>query len=259
MSISNRDLEALTAYLDGELSEKEKKNLEANLQSDEQLRKTLEDLRQTRTIIRSLPSLRAPRNFYITPAMVGEKEKPYRAFPVLRLASVVATLVLVLLFLGDIFVLPDQAMAPARSLQVAEAPVEQAEQMEYEAETVEGQLPEVPAEESMDRLEMELEPAAPEAEAMIGPSIEPTPGLEKLMATELPAPAEAMEDVVGGIAEAEDTPDLRIETRESFSQPEVKPQPQINLRMMIRIGEIALIFIALSTGLAAFFLYLKNR
>jgi hypothetical protein len=303
MSISNRDLEALSAYLDGELSGKELKNLEANLRSDEELRNALAALQQTKTIIRSLPSLSAPRNYYLTPAMVGEKRKPLHMFPVLRFASVLATLLLVLLFLGDFFVLPSQVMAPERTMQLAEPAAEEAEKMEYEAETIEGQLPEIPAEESldlsemereaaaplaealispsveptpgieelpaaelpapaeesMDRLEMEVEPAPPEAEGIIRPSIQATPGLEEKMVTEKPAPAEAMEDVVGGVSEPEEAPDLRIETPEPPEQLEIRPRPWINYRTAIRITEFVLIFIAITTGLAAFFLYLKNR
>ena len=98
MRASDRDLEALSAYLDAELSGKEQERLEATIQADEELRNTLEQLQQTRTMMRSLPSLRAPRNYYLTPAMVGENHKPRLAFPVLRFASVMATLLLALLF-----------------------------------------------------------------------------------------------------------------------------------------------------------------
>jgi hypothetical protein len=259
MSISDRDLEALSAYLDGELSEKEQARLEANIQRDEELRNTLERLQHTRTMMRSLPKLRAPRNYYLTPTMVGEKHKPRRAFPVLRFASVLATLLLVLLFLGDVFVLPNQVMAPARTMQFAESAVEEVEQLELEAETIEGQLPEVPAEQSMDRLDMEGEAAPPAAEAMISPSVEPTPGLEKLLATALPAPAEEMEDVIGGAAEPEEEPDLKIEMRDQASTPADEIQPGIDLRTVVRITELLLIVVALTTGFAAFFLYRKYK
>ena len=300
MSISNRDLEALSAYLDGELSGKELKNLEANLRSDEELRKALEALQKTRAELRSLPSLSAPRNYYLTPAMVGEKRKPPQLFPVLRFASVLATLLLVLLFLGDFFVLPSQVLAPERTVQLAEPADEEAEQLDYEAETIEGQLPEVPAEEhlemeeeaaaplaeafispsvaptpglekllatelpapaegAMDRLEMEVDPALPEAEEFMPPSIEPTLGLERFFRTELPAPAEAMEDAVGEVSEPEETPELRIETRDPAEQLEVRPRPRFNYRTVLRITEIVLIFIAITTGLAAFFLYRKGQ
>lgn len=302
MSISNRDLEALSAYLDGELSGKELKNLKENLRSDEELRDALEQLQQTRMIMRSLPSLRAPRNYYLTPEMVGERPSPPRVFPVLRFASVLATLLFVLLFLGDFFVLPSQVMAPLGIMQLAEPVIEEAEQMEYQSEMIEGQLPEVPAEEPMERLEMEGEAAAPLAEALISPSlettpepeelpaaevpapaeemdtlakevepappeaekiipstIETTPGLGRLLATEIPAPAESMEDAIEGVSEPEEAPEQRIETREPVEQPEVRTRPWINYRFAIRITELVLIFIAITTGLAAFFLYLKNR
>ena len=71
MNLSDRDLETLSAFLDGEISGRDQERLEARLQSDEALRKYLEDLRRTRTAVRSLPVLRAPRNYYLTPEMVG--------------------------------------------------------------------------------------------------------------------------------------------------------------------------------------------
>jgi len=259
MSISDRDLEALSAYLDGELSRKERDRLEAKVQTNEEMRKTLEQLQHTKTMMRSLPELRAPRNYYLSPAMVGEEYQPRRAFPVLRFASVLATLLLVLLFLGDVFMLPNLVSAPARTIQFAESAVEEAAQLEVEAETIEGQPPEAPAEQSLDRFEMEGEAAQPAAESMLSPSIEPTPGMEKLLATALPAPAEEMEDYVGGVAEPEEEPNLNIEMRDQISQPEDEIQPTINLKNLIRIAELILVAVALTTGLTAFFLYRRYK
>ncbi len=259
MRVSDRDLEALSASLDAELSGKEQECLEATIQADEELRNTLEQLQQTRTMMRSLPPLRAPRNYYLTPAMVGENHKPRLAFPVLRFASVMATLLLALLFLGDVFMLPNLIMAPARTMQIVESDVEEAEQLEFEAKTIGGQLPEVLAEQSMDRSEMEGEAAPPAAEAMISPSAEASPGLEKLLATALPAPAEEMEDDIGGVAEPEEEPNLRIEMRDPATLTDDELQPGFNLRTVVRIAELILIVVALSTGLAAFTLYRRYK
>ena len=61
--ISDRDWEAISAYLDGELNPKERARLDARLQANADLRAALEDLRRTRTVLRSQPRLHAPRNF----------------------------------------------------------------------------------------------------------------------------------------------------------------------------------------------------
>lgn len=91
---SFRGVEQLSAYLDGQLSKAEVARLEARLESDLDLRALLEDLRRTRAVLRRLPSRRAPRNFSLTPEMVGGRPPLPRAYPVMRLATVLATLLL---------------------------------------------------------------------------------------------------------------------------------------------------------------------
>ena len=93
---SSHDLELLSAYLDGQLSKMDTARLESRIKSDPELRSIYDGLRQTRALLRQLPSRRAPRNFRLTPQMVGKPALP-RSFPIFRLASVLATL---LLFLG---------------------------------------------------------------------------------------------------------------------------------------------------------------
>jgi len=95
---SFRDVEKLSAYLDGQLKPSEIASLEARLQSDPEFASILEDLRQARGILRQLPQRRAPRNFTLTPKMVGGKPPMPRTYPVFRLASVVATLLLFFTF-----------------------------------------------------------------------------------------------------------------------------------------------------------------
>ena len=88
--LSTRDLERLSATLDGQLAPGEAAGMEARLQDDSALRETLEGLRQTKAALRSLPSLRPPRSFTLTPQMVGIR--PRRpAYPALRLATAIAT------------------------------------------------------------------------------------------------------------------------------------------------------------------------
>jgi len=93
-----RDVTLLSAYLDGQLKPSEAARIEARLQTEPELASILQDLRQTRGILRQLPQRRAPRNFTLTPKMVGSKPPMPRAYPVFRLATVLATLLLFFTF-----------------------------------------------------------------------------------------------------------------------------------------------------------------
>jgi len=95
---SFRDVEKLSAYLDGQLKPSEKARLEARLRTEPELASVLQDLRQARGILRQLPKRRAPRNFTLTPKMVGLKPPMPRAYPVFRLATALATLLLFFTF-----------------------------------------------------------------------------------------------------------------------------------------------------------------
>jgi hypothetical protein len=92
---SFRDVEQLSAYLDGNLSEAETARLETRLRSEPALEAVLEELRQARTVLRRTPQRRAPRNFTLTPKMAGLRPPVPRAVPVLSWASAVAMLLFV--------------------------------------------------------------------------------------------------------------------------------------------------------------------
>jgi hypothetical protein len=96
-----RLLELLSAYLDGQLSAREKSAVEKRLQEDAGLRLQLEELREIRTRLRSLPLLRAPRDFRLDPAL-GRIRGP-RGFPSwpMALGSAVASVALLLLLAYD--------------------------------------------------------------------------------------------------------------------------------------------------------------
>lgn len=71
--LSERDLELLSAYLDGELTDREQEIIEQRLAQDVRLRATLDDLRETVDLVGSLPALKAPRNFTLDPAAYRRK------------------------------------------------------------------------------------------------------------------------------------------------------------------------------------------
>lgn len=87
-----RDIENLSAYLDGQLDERDAARLEARLKTDPELDSILRDLRSARGILRRLPSRKAPRNFTLTRRMVGLKPPMPRSYPLIRFATVFAAI-----------------------------------------------------------------------------------------------------------------------------------------------------------------------
>lgn len=96
--ITFRDVEQLSAYLDGKLSQADSARLASRLQTDPNLRAVMDDLSQTRALLRKLPARSAPRAFTLTPKMAGVKPPLPRAYPTLRFATALATLLLVVTF-----------------------------------------------------------------------------------------------------------------------------------------------------------------
>ena len=94
--IRTRDMENLSAYLDGVLSDRERSRLEARLSSDPSLQTALDDLRSVRSVLRQLPRRRVPRNFTLTMQQAGVRQPIPRAVPFLRLASALTGILLFL-------------------------------------------------------------------------------------------------------------------------------------------------------------------
>ena len=110
-----RDVELLSAYLDGRLSPSDSVQLESRLGSDPQLRAVMDDLRTARGLLRQLPQRRVPRNFTLTPKMIGLKAPVPRVYPSLRLATVLAALLFMITFAVNGF-------APLAASRLAAAP-----------------------------------------------------------------------------------------------------------------------------------------
>ena len=70
--LSRRDLELISALLDGELSSGERAKLETRLQNEPELLSAYQALQRTRGVLRRAPRLAAPRNFTLTAEMVGD-------------------------------------------------------------------------------------------------------------------------------------------------------------------------------------------
>lgn len=122
-----RDDELLSAYIDGQLLGRARSEFEARLAREPELRARLEATRRVLGMVRSLPTVPAPRNFILDPARYGARARSRpaaRFYPTLRLATVLATLVLLVVFAGDLITqmaLPFGAAAPAPP-QVGPAP-----------------------------------------------------------------------------------------------------------------------------------------
>jgi anti-sigma factor RsiW len=96
-----RDIELLSSYLDGRLSPSESVRLEARLASDPGLASAFEDLRAARSILRKLPSRKAPRNFTLTRQMVGLRPPLPRSYSFFRFSTAFATVLLTLTFAAN--------------------------------------------------------------------------------------------------------------------------------------------------------------
>ncbi|HET6594249.1 MAG TPA: hypothetical protein VFG81_01420 [Anaerolineales bacterium] len=110
--MNQRDLELLSSYLDGQLKPSDSARLERRLASDPGLRAVLDDLRAARGLLRQLPMRKAPRNFTLTPKMVGKNPPLPRSYPAFRFVTALASLML-FFTLGLNFVVPQLAQAPA--------------------------------------------------------------------------------------------------------------------------------------------------
>ncbi len=168
--ITFRDVEQFSAHLDGKLSQADSARLESRLQTDPNLRAVMDDLSQSRALLRKLPARRAPRNFTLTPKMAGVKPPLPRAYPTLRLATALATLLLFFSFATN-------ALAPSLS---SSAPMA--------AFGMGGGGPETDSQLCQDcsgaPAAAATEPPATEAPALAAPSSEPVPAPTELVAPE---------------------------------------------------------------------------
>jgi anti-sigma factor RsiW len=244
MRISQRDLEAISAYLDGQLSQRERARLEARLKTDPGLREAYEQIHHTRAILRSLPAVRAPRNFTLTPQMVRAKRSPAPAYPVLRLASVVATLLFVLVMVGDLVTPRSVALAP-----VMEAPAEEgATLMQAPEETEAGFLEAAPAAEPL------AESQRTTVEDQAAGETESPPGMMELAApTPVPTESILLAPPAAGLE-----PAVEGEVPEADSQEEEATKAPAPTYNYWRILQVMFALVALATGIAAAFLRRSN-
>jgi hypothetical protein len=124
-----RDLELLSSYLDDGLSAKQREKLIGRLEREPDLRWALEELRQTVSIVGSLPEVRPPRSFTLTPERAGTRVRS-PAYPLLQLATALATLAFVAVVGLDTLASRGMtgALAPAAPEQAERFAAQQAEE-----------------------------------------------------------------------------------------------------------------------------------
>ncbi len=126
---SPRDFERLSAYLDGQTTSKESAKIENRLKTDLVFRQAHQELRQIRALLQLTPRLRAPRNFFVTPEMVGARApQPSRMVPLFSWASAVTSILFIVLVMGNFWrsnlggSLPSDAPMAAEVMLAEEAP-----------------------------------------------------------------------------------------------------------------------------------------
>lgn len=75
MKISNREWAQISAYLDGELSQRELTRLQNRMEENPDLGAALEEIRTVKAVLTHTPHLSVPRNFKLTRAMVEIPQK----------------------------------------------------------------------------------------------------------------------------------------------------------------------------------------
>jgi hypothetical protein len=141
--LSLRDVELLSAYLDGQLSESDLNTVERKLKTQPEWRLTLDELDQTRRVLRRAPRYRAPRSFALTPEMAAKARRSFLSNLIgLRFSTALAVLSMIAVFvLEGAPLLTNRAAAPmlaaapqAEALQLDAAPLEEGAAVEKSAE-----------------------------------------------------------------------------------------------------------------------------
>lgn len=114
-ALPDEDLERLSAYLDGQLPKDEASRLESRLETEEDLRKALDELRQTVRLLHSLPQVKVPHSFALTPRLVPKTARSWQ-YPLLQLGTALATLAFLLVTGVGLLMRIGMAAAPAMSV-----------------------------------------------------------------------------------------------------------------------------------------------
>jgi hypothetical protein len=108
-TLSMRDWEKCSAYLDGQLTEKQTALFKLELERKPELRQALDEMRRTKLVLNSAARLHAPRNFTLSPEMAWKRLSAAAKinldslFPIFRFSSVAASLLFVFVVITNLF------------------------------------------------------------------------------------------------------------------------------------------------------------
>ena len=204
--LNDRDLELISAYIDGQLSAEERREVERRLDNEANLRLAYEELRATVQVLRDLEPVRPPRSFTLDPANVALQRPPATRLGWGRLLQVAGVFAAVLVAaIGTLSVIGSLGgSAPASAPMVAApttAPASPLELRESAPTPERGDSVAAPA-----ALDNGSEPVAPQARATVAatelaalpdvvpqPTIVTTPAISSPGTVELARPKPAAE------------------------------------------------------------------
>jgi hypothetical protein len=117
--LSSKEWERLSAYLDGQLGERERQQVEEWLRTRPEVREAWQSLRQTQHVLRHARRRKAPRNFTLTPAMVGAPSPRPRSPLVWQLAPALAIFLVIIVVMLEFFPVGSAAPLPRAPLTAA--------------------------------------------------------------------------------------------------------------------------------------------
>lgn len=161
--------ERISAYLDGTLPGRDRERLESRMAGDPALRAQVRQMRAIRQAMRRLPRRRAPRNFTLDAAQVGQirPEPAWTPYPILRSATVIAALLLAMLLVFDLGFYRGGIAQPVSETAFAPEMVADEAAPAVETEPVEGARAESAAADELlpsPNVQLEMEEAPVEAE-----------------------------------------------------------------------------------------------
>lgn len=126
-TLTIKDYELISAFLDSACSPKEVALVEARIQSEPAFSQAIAEFKRAKYALSKIPHKRAPRNFTLSAAMVPQKSKRSFWAPTLNFVALGASLMLAVVFVGSKFfgfgvnslaakqAIPMMAAAPAES------------------------------------------------------------------------------------------------------------------------------------------------
>jgi len=102
-SLSFKDYQLLSAYMDGRTSTREKARVEAMLAADADFQTTYNEFSRLKRMMKAVPSVKAPRNFTLSATVAPQKPQRFLLAPALNYAALVTAILFVFLFAGSRF------------------------------------------------------------------------------------------------------------------------------------------------------------